>query len=52
MKTGHELIKLNIERNGYSYVKVRGEDGRYTNEPQDGNDHALDAMRYGITTLL
>lgn len=43
---------INTERNTYSYIKKRGEDGKYTNEPSDGKDHALDAMRYGITTLL
>lgn len=47
-----ESDPINKERNTYSYIKVKGVDGKYTNEPIDKDNHSLDAMRYGLTTFL
>jgi phage terminase large subunit len=40
------------ELSGYSYKKLHTSDGseRYTDDPEKGNDHAIDAMRYAIFT--
>lgn len=38
------------ELGSYSWEKTR--DGRWSNKPQDGNDHAIDALRYAVAAKL
>jgi phage terminase large subunit len=40
----------NISREVRSYVRKTDKDGRYLEEPIEFNDHAMSAVRYGITT--
>jgi phage terminase large subunit len=41
----------NLEREYLSYQWRKKRTGEVLDEPQDGNDHALDALRYGIDDL-
>lgn len=41
---------LNLIREGRNYQWKMDKDGNPTNEPCEGNDHAMDALRYGIFT--
>lgn len=43
---------LNAIREARNYLWKADKDGRRLNEPQDGNDHALDAMRYAVFTAM
>ena len=46
---GDEIGK---EAGSYSYKPDKHDPARYTDEPQDGNDHALDAINYAAVTHL
>lgn len=35
-----------------TYLFMQDQHGRITNQPEDGNDHAMDAIRYGMTMTL
>ena len=39
------------EVNSYSFQPSKTDPGVYTDKPQDGNDHAMDAIQYGLTHL-
>lgn len=41
----------NLKREFYSYQWKKRADGESTGEPQDGNDHIMDALRYAIDDL-
>lgn len=41
----------NIWREYVSYLYREDKDGRILNEPEDGNDHAMDALMYGFMGL-
>jgi phage terminase large subunit len=41
----------NLKREYLSYAWRKKRTGEVLDEPQDGNDHALDALRYGIDDL-
>lgn len=41
----------NIEKEFYSYAWRTRRDGQVLDEPQDGNDHLMDALRYAIDDL-
>lgn len=41
----------NIHREYASYLFKEDKDGRILNEPEDGNDHAMDALLYGFFSL-
>lgn len=43
---------LNLIQEARNYLWKADKDGRRLNEPQDGNDHALDAMRYAVFTQM
>lgn len=43
-------VNLRRELDTYSWTKDR--DGHYTNEPEDANNHALDAVRYWVLDRL
>lgn len=43
---------IDKERATYSYVPDKRDPARYTDEPQDGNDHIMDAINYGAVTHL
>lgn len=34
------------------YVRKKGRDGEFTEQPVKANDHAMDALRYGVTELV
>ena len=40
------------ERSTYSYKKDKSNEGHYLNEPEDGNDHLMDAINYAAVTHL
>lgn len=40
------------ERSVYSYLPMKEDPNVFTNVPQDGNDHAMDAINYGAVTHL
>ena len=40
------------ERSTYSYRKDKSNEGHYLNEPEDGNDHLMDAINYAAVTHL
>lgn len=44
-------IGKNLEREYLSYQWRKKRTGEVLDEPEDGNDHALDALRYGIDDL-
>ena len=35
----------------YSYCYVRDKDGKWTNEPEDANNHLMDALRYSLQVI-
>src|SRR5690606_32588311 len=35
-----------------NYLWMTDRDGRNLNTPEEGNDHTMDAMRYGLTTYM
>lgn len=41
----------NLEKEFYSYAWRTRRDGQVLDEPQDGNDHLMDALRYAIDDL-
>lgn len=43
---------IEAERAEYSYMPYKDDPEMYTNVPQDGGDHAMDAANYGIVTHL
>lgn len=52
-------MELYVTRNSYnilrelrSYVWAKDKDGNYINEPEDANNHALDALRYYVLSVL
>ncbi len=42
---------LNIWREYTTYLHKEDRDGRILNDPEDGNDHAMDALMYGFMGL-
>lgn len=42
----------NIQKELRSYVWARDKDGNYINEPEDANNHAVDALRYYTLSVL
>jgi len=42
---------LNLEREYLAYLHKEDKDGNILNDPEDGNDHAMDALLYGFTGL-
>ena len=40
------------ERATYSYKRDRNDAEHYLNEPEDGNDHLMDAINYAAVTYL
>lgn len=40
------------EKDNYCYLPSKADPELFTNVPQDGNDHAMDAMNYGVVTHL
>lgn len=42
---------INLEREYLSYLHKEDKDGKILNDPEDGNDHAMDALLYGFTGL-
>ena len=45
-----ENIRHEVQR--YSYAKDRKDPSKWTNEPEDGDDHAMDAINYAAVTHL
>lgn len=45
-----ENIKAEVEK--YSYKPQKADRSKYLDEPQDGNDHLMDAINYGAVTHL
>lgn len=43
---------MHQEVGAYSYLPSRLDPNLFSNDPQDGNDHALDALNYGVVTHL
>lgn len=43
---------VNLIKEYRNYLWMTDNDGRILPEPESGNDHALDALRYGMTTLV
>ena len=43
---------IESERATYSYKKDKSNEGHYLNEPEDGNDHLMDAINYAAVTHL
>ena len=41
----------NIWREYMSYLHKEDKDGKILNDPEDGNDHAMDAIRYGLDSF-
>ena len=42
---------VNLIKEYRNYMWMTDKNGKILNEPEDGNDHCMDAMRYAITTL-
>lgn len=49
MYDGEDIGK---EADAYSFKSLPGDSTQFTNEPEDGNDHAMDAISYGAVTHL
>ena len=43
---------VNLLKEYRNYLWMTDRDGKIINEPTDGNDHCLDAVRYGLTSIL
>lgn len=43
---------IEAERANYRYMTLPNDSTRFTNVPQDGNDHLMDAINYGVVTHL
>jgi phage terminase large subunit len=43
---------IEAERANYRYMTLPNDSTRYANVPQDGNDHLMDAINYGVVTHL
>ena len=43
---------LNLIKEYRNYVWIENDDGTFTNEPEGGFDHALDALKYGIVSII
>jgi len=43
---------VNLIKEYRNYMWMTDKDGRIINEPEKGNDHALDAVRYGLASLV
>lgn len=48
----YDGAEIGKEAEGYSFKHLPGDSSQFTNEPEDGNDHLMDAINYGAVTHL
>lgn len=44
--------EIGAEQQAYSWLPTPHDDSQFTDTPQDGNDHFMDAINYGVTSHL